>query len=469
MTDALLELRKSYSAGLSGAARDKFDRVAKNYTTGAMDKVTLHAAQGQHDFKVSTNKALMQSTLEDASNEDDPKKRAEQLQLGLSYVRDGNEMNGLTGPAAEQNLADYRSSFHSSVLTTMADDPRPGKAAEAKDYFNAHKSELTHDDKIKMRDMTKQVSLLETVQTKTDEILNKYHDARSGIAAARKEKDAETRKQLTAAVKARYDENEVLRKRELSHRFDGVVSKVMNHHKYTAADIAGFSPAQVTSLGKLETRLAKGEPVVNDPQVYTTLTSSISSMSHNELSDTADNFFALYGDNLDQTHYDRALNYVIAARDAVTKADKTSRSVTTATAVFKSIAQQNKISAKHDPKDWGRLHLASMEAIDDMKAVKGRNLSTAEMTDAIQNTFNDNAMTESKYFHITEKVNLNDGEEHDLSKVFVMVGTDRVYVDNLPQDRLDLTIRSFYAVNGRAPSHQEIAEAYMKKWGNDGR
>jgi len=468
-SDAVEALRKSYTAGLSGAARDKFDRVAKGHVTGAMDKIMLHAAQGQHDYKIATNKALIVNTMEEGAVETDPIKRNDQMQLGLSHVRDGNEFNGLTGPAAQKNIDDYKSSFHSAVMTTMADTP--GRASEALDYFKAHKGELNHDDKIKMRDMVQQAGLLEFTQGKTDEILSKYSDARAGLAAARKESNPEKRKALVASVRSRYDEKEVLKKRAESDHFDAMVEKASRGEVITAAERSGMSPGERSALDKTTARAVSGAPVITDQAVYGELVL----MPTPELAKiTPQEYFTKYHDKLSSTDYKSGLTSVKAARAALTN-DKSSihRVTLSFDAAFKNVAAQNgfinakgtKSFSKDKFAQWARIKDAATSQISEFESRTGKKATSEDMKKIIQQLFNDEVFLNPGSFSFNKELPLAATSVDDRGKLFVKVGDREVKLDSVPmQDRAQI-VDAYTRKLGREPTQQEIIEKWLQRKG----
>jgi len=465
-SDALDEMQKAHAANLSGAASEKFLRVANNITTSTRGKYMAHAAQGQHDYKIATNKALQVSALETGAAETDPVKRNEQLQLGLSHVKDGNKFNKITGVLAQKNLDEYKSAFHQSVLHEMAS--QPGRAAEALDYFKAHKSELTPDAKIKMRELTKTAGLLDFTQSRTDEIITKYADARSGLAAARKENDPEKRKALVASVKARYAENEALKKLDVSNRTNDLLNRIeQDGYTATATDLHDLPAANRNAIAGAEKRSQTGEPVTNDEEAYFNLIDSLRSMNQKQANEALQNLHVNYSDKLDRPHLEaahRMLSANVARFDKPTPVQKSlwaaGSEITHRIAILPNKVGKTKASV---------MYTKAMEAVQIATDAKGKPLTGAEQTDIINRALND-VVLKPGFFppKYTGYDKVNAAALEDTSGILVETNAagelphfSTFVFDKADQKELERLRRVFIGDQKHEPSHQELADWYV--------
>jgi hypothetical protein len=355
--ESLQKLAKEHADTMSNPqAREKFMSVANSHITRGQLDIMRHSAKGLQAWEISTIKAQVENTIENAAlYRTDDKRLSVQRELGRQAIYDAAALEGVTGDALNERLQTYESAFASATIDAAILD----NAAEGQLALDKYGDRLEGAEKVKFENRILNKAAAEKTQLDSqnavmlaNNIVATHGSNRSAVLdALTKIKDPET--QQKARKDAMYHVNQ-LKEAEAEERadiYEASESFVMQNGSVEALKAA--YPDQWNKLSpKQQRQLEKGEPVVNDWNTW----HNFMSMSDEEIRKMKPSEVERIALKLDKSHRDKLYNMWRESRDPKTTPSAESQVGRTLSAQTKSAVEQimGKKSRKWNSRDLSR-------------------------------------------------------------------------------------------------------------------
>ena len=146
-SESLVELKKQYGESLNSNSKSMFDKSADLHITRSQADIARHSAKGLKAWEVSTIRAQVENTVENASLYwNQPDRLAVQNALGRQAVIDSAELEGISAEATNERLQTFDSSFTKTAITSAISS----SAAEGTAMMEKHGDKLEGPDKVKL-------------------------------------------------------------------------------------------------------------------------------------------------------------------------------------------------------------------------------------------------------------------------------------------------------------------------------
>jgi hypothetical protein len=199
---------------------------------------------------------------------DEPGKLGEAIEKQKVLIDDYAARNGLPPEAAKREKETAISKTHMSVMTRMLDN---GQDLLAKDYLKEVKKELTGDDASNVERIMRAGTIRGESQRKTDEILGSFSSVGDAVKEARKIKDPDIRDQVVKRVKNRFNEAEMIKKKQNQETFNSIATELESTKSLDQVPLDTWTSLSMTQRQALERRqsqLIKGEEPATDIDTY---------------------------------------------------------------------------------------------------------------------------------------------------------------------------------------------------------
>lgn len=437
-SERLTKLKDTFSEGLSGPARDKFNRVADNMVTRNLGTIQKHAGAGFKSWKISTIKDSVENSIESAGlNWNDPEEVNMQMQVGIAAVKDAAELEGVD---SKERVETFRAALaQAAISSATADSADNGKRAmEMYGEMLEGKAPALMKERIetKRRQEEQRDQAIESV-TIANSMLTQFTNLTDMQDEIRKKykSEPELLDKALKATKTQYDHRKVAEQDEQADTFNEAQlfmrEKGATTEAYIAANSAGWDSLSAVQRSSLD-KQAKGGVVKTDWNKY----NEWSLMQPDELAKVNPNDY--------QPHMAPAeLKSFNAALKSARRGEKTPDHQVGRTRASQTTSTMVQLLNK-DRKDWSRSDLTKVDAAYDMlndmvvyrETQLGRKLTPDEYTSALSDlTYK--LVKERPWYRPDTETGLAD-EILELSESDRMVLTNLLRKRNLPVTAMNL-------------------------------
>lgn len=430
-SDRITKLQQTYSEGLSGDAKSKFNRVADSMTTRNIGTVQKHAAGGFNDWKISTIKDTVENSIENVGlNWNDAEEVGVQLELGRAAVRDAANLEGVDPKERVQNFdAAAAKAAIQSATAVSADEGK--KALESYgDLLEGNNRNLMKEKiETKSRQEEQRDQAIQSVAI-ANNMLTQYESLTDMQQAVRTEykSDPELMGKALRELQTQYSQQKVAEKDEQADTFNAAQDFLRTggtSSSYIAINPQGWDSLSAVQKASLE-KQDKGVEVKTDWNKY----NDWSLMQPNELAAVDPNDYQPFMAPTELKAFNSALKS--ARRGEKTPEHQVGR--TRATQTTSAMVQL----IRKDKKDWSREDMKKADAAYDMlndmvvyrETQLGRKLTPDEYTAALSDlTYR--IVKERPWYRPDTETGLAD-DILGLSESDRMILTNKLRKDNLP-------------------------------------
>ncbi len=271
--NSLQTLARDYASGMSNpTSRQMFMDVANRHITSGQNDIMRHASKGLKAWEVTTIKAQTENTLENAALfRGDSERLSIQRELGRQSIHESAKLQGITGDALNEQLQTYDSAFASATIdASILDNAEKGRESLDK-YGSMLEGDLKQKFEAKVQkkqDLEKtQLQSQQAVATATVIVNTNDGDRTAVLADISKIKDPE--EQSKARKEAMYQVNQIeTAKTEARNGIYDDATKFVADNGSAESYKAAFPERWDKMSTKQQKQLEKGEPVVNDWNVW---------------------------------------------------------------------------------------------------------------------------------------------------------------------------------------------------------
>lgn len=240
----------------------KIRNKEKTELTQSLEK---HAYQESQNFQDATHKASIETARQDAAlNWATPGKVKDALETQRMLI--ASDPKGLGGEYVGLAVREATSKTHSEVMSSMLSARQDQVARE---YFDAHKTELTPDDLERVsRELRSGTVMGETQRSATDIMSKHGSDMKSALSAAREIKDPDIQHATVSEIKTRFAENEKIKQIQDENQSGYALAHIQANKALPPPAVWNSLTAenQKTAQAYLE-KVRTGTPIQTDPSI----------------------------------------------------------------------------------------------------------------------------------------------------------------------------------------------------------
>lgn len=268
-TDAFDQTVVKYSEDLNDGAAERFLALANGKRDGSLNGLSRYEAAQANEALKNQMGALAQTAVSDIiADPMDPENVQRNRVILDTAIR--KQFEGQSEEAIESALKTSYTIMHNSIIDEIA-IASPDKA---KEYFEAHKDEITGEQQVKIEQKLQIASDIHMAQKYADDADEMGLSETEALKKARSELSGTAENAAVTTIKQRYAEKDAAKLRAERQAEDDawkIISDGGSVSSLSPTQLQSLDPRTLSSMTAFELRRAKqgsGYAMVTDPEVY---------------------------------------------------------------------------------------------------------------------------------------------------------------------------------------------------------